>query len=156
MAKLENDKILLTQEGYNELKAEYNELVNKKRPDIVTKIQTARSLGDLSENESYHQAKHEQSFIEGRIAELEEILERAQIIKKKDNGKVQVGSKVKVKVDSDEQEFILVDESEADLKNGKISHQSPIGQALLDKEVGDVIEVDAPMGKVRYKILAVG
>lgn len=155
MAKVDPDRILLTQEGYDELRAEYDALVKSERPKIVASVESARSLGDLSENESYHLARRKQGFIEGRISELREILENARIVKKKDNGRVQVGSRVKVKRDGEEQEFTLVDEREAGLRSDKISHQSPIGRALIGKKLGEIVEVDAPVGKVKYKILAV-
>ncbi|MBM4401991.1 MAG: transcription elongation factor GreA [Candidatus Cloacimonetes bacterium] len=150
-----NNEVFLTKQGLEELKKEYRELTQKKRPEILEKIQSARSLGDLSENAAYHQARREQSFIDGRILELEELLQNAKIVINQGNGIVQLGSKVKVKLDSDEQELILVSEVEADIANGKISHKSPIGQALLGKKQGDVVEVEAPVGKIRYTILNV-
>lgn len=150
-----NDQIFLTKEGLENLKKEYQDLTQRKRPAILAKIQEARLLGDLSENAAYHQARREQSFVEGRVNELEELLQKAQVINNEKNGIIQLGSKVKVRLDSDEQELVLVDEVEADIAVGKISHQSPIGQALLGKKVGDIIEVEAPVGKIRYAIISV-
>lgn len=150
-----DDQVFLTEEGLENLKKEYQDLTQKKRPEILAKIQEARLLGDLSENDAFHQARREQSFIEGRVSELEELLQKAQVVNNEKNGVIQLGSKVKVKLDSDEQELILVDEIEADIALGKISHQSPIGQALLGKKVGDVVEVEAPVGKIHYTIVSV-
>ena len=151
----QDEKVFLTSEGLEKLKKEYEELIQNKRPEILEEIQEARSLGDLSENAAYHQSRREQSFIEGRIAELEELLQKAKIVVVKKNGLVQLGSKVKVKLDSDEQELVLVGEAEADIAAGKISHKSPIGQALLGKTKGDIVEVEAPVGKIKYTILSV-
>lgn len=150
-----NNDVLLTREGLEKLKKEYDDLTKVKRPEIVAKIQEARSLGDLSENAAYHQARREQSFVEGRIAELEELLKNAKIIENEENGIIQLGSVVKVKLDSEEQELTLVGEAEADVTAGRISHKSPIGEALLGKKVGDVAEVEAPIGKIKYTILYV-
>lgn len=147
------NQVFLTNEGLENFKKEYQELIQIKRPDVVEKIEEARSLGDLSENAAYHQARREQSFVEGRIAELEEILQKAKVIESEKNGLVQLGSKIRVKLDSEEQELILVDEAEADLAFGKISHKSPMGKVLIGKKAGDIVEVDAPVGKIRYTIL---
>lgn len=150
-----NNDVLLTREGLEKLKKEYDDLTKVKRPEIVAKIQEARSLGDLSENAAYHQARREQSFVEGRIAELEELLKNAKIIENEENGIIQLGSVIRVKLDSEEQELTLVGEAEADVTAGRISHKSPIGEALLGKKVGDVAEVEAPIGKIKYTILYV-
>lgn len=154
--KMKGEKILLTKEGCEKLKEEYRVLVEERRHDIAEKIQSAREMGDLSENATYQSAKEEQAFVEGRIAELEELFRNSTVVtSKKIKGEVQIGSKVRVHIEGDEQTFWLVGSGEADPANGKISHESPIGQALLGKKVGDKIEVDAPMGKITYKILKV-
>lgn len=151
---MRKDQVFLTLQGLKELQHELKTLF-KKRPALIAKIDEARSLGDLSENEAYKAARREQSFLEGRIAELEDLLKRAQVVNKSQDGTVQIGSKVKVKIDSEEQEFVLVDESEANPAAGKLSHASPIGAALLGKKVGDQIEAEAPIGKVVYTILEI-
>ena len=150
------EKILLTKEGNNKLKEEYRELTEVRRHEIAEKIQDAREMGDLSENASYQTAKEEQAFIEGRIAELEEIFRNSTVVESNGgNGKVSIGSKVKVHIEGDEQTFWIVGSQEADPGSGKISHESPIGMALIGKEVGDEIEVEAPVGKIIYKVLKV-
>lgn len=155
MVMTQKQKILLTQQGLRELKKEYQQLICKKRPAVVKKIQTARSLGDLSENAAYQEARKEQSFIEGRILELEDILSRAEIVKIEKDGKIQIGSKVKLLGDNDLIRYLIVDENEADVSSGKISHTSPLGVALLGKRAGEKIEVDVPEGKVYYKVIEV-
>lgn len=148
-------KTYVTRQGLQELKTEYEELVNIKRSEIAAKIEKARSLGDLSENAAYHQVRREQSFVEGRIAELEQILKNAKIIKNQKNGVVGLGSKVKVKFDDAEEEFLIVGEAEANQHPGKISDTSPLGKALIGRKVGDEVEVDAPAGKIIYKIIEI-
>lgn len=151
---MNQNQVLLTPEGLDELKKELLGLETK-RPQLIKRLDEARSLGDLSENEAYKAARREQAFLDGRIIELKDLLKRAKLAPKNNGGKVGIGSKVKVKIDSEKQEFILVDESEANLANGKLSHSSPIGAALLGKKVGDQIEVKAPIGKVVYTILEI-
>ena len=152
---MQKNTIHLTPQGLADLQAEYRELTQVKRPTLLQQLDAARSMGDLSENEAYHQARREKELLDGRIEELEAILKRARIVKNNQNGVVQLGSRVKVKLDGEEQELIVVDENEVDVGAGKISHQSPIGQALLNKKKGDQIEVEAPIGKITYTILEV-
>lgn len=147
--------IYLTKEGLENLKAELEELIDVKRPEIALKIKEGRELGDLSENAVYESAKEEQAFIEGRIAELQEIIKNAVVSKNTEKDKVYVGAKVTVHIEGSEETFHIVGGPEADPLNGKISHESPIGQALLDKKVGDHIDVEAPVGKLTYTILKV-
>ena len=149
-------KMMLTKEGLNELKAEHEELVNTKRPVAVTRLSDARSLGDLSENSEYAAAKQDLSFIDGRILELEEIIHGAKLISgNHTKSLVDVGCKVILHVDGKKEEFMLVGEWEADPKEKKISHESPLGKALMGKKVGDRVEVEAPAGKILYKILGI-
>lgn len=149
-------KILLTKEGCGKLKEEYRYLVEERRHEIAEKIQSAREMGDLSENATYQTAKEEQAFVEGRIAELEEIFRNSTVVDSHGGkAEVQIGSKIKVHIEGTEQTFWLVGSGEADPANGRISHESPIGQALIGKKAGDEIEVDAPVGKIIYKILKV-
>lgn len=149
----EDLKIFVTREGLEKLKSEYQELIEVKRPEIAARIRDARDLGDLTENSEYKSAREEQAKIEGRISELEEIIKKAQIVKKvKDNKKVDIGCKVKVHLEGQDQEFQIVGATEANPVEGKISHESPLGQALLGKKVGEKVKVETPAGIVTYKI----
>lgn len=150
-------KVLLTREGLAELKKEYEELTLVKRPTVVARLAAARDLGDLTENSEYTAARQDLAFIDGRISELEEILHEAKLITKSSGvkGKVDVGCKVTLHVDGKKEVFTIVGEWEADPAEKKISHASPLGQALLGKKVGEKIEVEAPAGKVIYTILEI-
>lgn len=142
----------LTQDGVNELKAELESLVAK-RPDLAEAIRSARELGDLTENAEYQSARAEQEKTEDRISELENILLNVEIIKKpKGDSKVQLGSTVKLKGDSKTKQFQVVGTVEADPLNGKISDESPIGQALIGKKVGESVEIVTPAETATYKI----
>lgn len=155
-----DDKVtLVTKDGYKKLTEELEELKNVKRKEIAGRIKEAISYGDLSENSEYEEAKNEQAFVEGRILELEEKVKYAKIIddKKKKAGKtVQLGSTIKVqnrsKRSSKPQEFIIVGSTEADYES-KISNESPVGSALLEKNVGDRVKVHVPAGIIEYEIL---
>lgn len=149
-----NNNVQLTQEGYKALKKELESLVEK-RPSVVDRLSNARSQGDLSENNDYHNAKEELEFLDGRIAELEQVLASAKVVRQTNNHTVDIGNKVKVKVDGSENTFHIVGEWEANPKEQKISHTSPLGQALVGKKVGDTVEVEAPAGKVVYQILGI-
>ncbi len=148
-------KIFLTPEGLEKIKKEYQELTTKRRKEIAQRIQEARELGDLTENAEYDSAREEQASVEGRIAELEEMIKRAKVVKnnKKCPQEIEVGCKVRVHLEGEDTEFQIVGAPEADPVSGKISHESPLGQALLGKKIGEKIEVDAPVGKLIYKIL---
>ena len=153
-------KIYLTQDGLNELKKEYEELTKVKRPEVVVRVSDARNLGDLSENAEYVAAREELSFIDGRIDELEELLKQATLIhhdNSKKNGKklVALGSKVILTVSGKKEEFTVVGEWEADPTEKKISHESPLGKALLGRQNGETVEVEAPAGKIQYTVLSV-
>jgi transcription elongation factor GreA len=150
-----NIAIKLTLEGLQKLKNELAELEEVKRPSAVERLAQARSMGDLAENNDYIQAKEELGLIDGRIAELKEIISRAQVIQSCNHVAVDIGSHVTVKIDGRQQIFSIVGEWEADPIKQKISHQSPLGQALLGKKVGDEVEFDAPVGKVKYRIVSI-
>lgn len=138
------------------LKKEREELVETKRPKLVERLAFARSQGDLAENSDYTNAKDELEFLDGRIAELEHILKTATVVgKKRKVNEVAIGTKVTLKVNGKEHEYHVVGEWEADPVKKKISHESPLGQALVGKKVGEEVEVEAPVGKVIYKILAI-
>ena len=144
--------IEMTKEGLAKLQAELEELTTTRRAEVTEKIKNARSLGDLSENSLYDQARAEQSFVEGRIQELESILEQAKVIEGTADGEVGLGSTVIVHIDGDEEQFMIVGEPEADPANSKLSHTSPLGQALIGKKVGETVEVEAPVGMISYRI----
>lgn len=149
----------MTREGYQKLQEELERLLKVERPKNIKAIAEARSHGDLSENAEYHAAKERQSFIEGRIQELQAKLALAEIIdpSKISQSKVAFGAKVKVlDISADEEYFFtLVGTDEADVKNGKISISSPIGRALLGKEVGDTVVIKAPARTMEYEILEI-
>lgn len=152
-----NTKIQLTKKGQEELKSELSGLRDVKRPKLVDRLSNARSQGDLSENSDYQSAKEELEFLDGRIEELENVLKNAVVISEstKNGSGISVGTKVTVRVSGREVAFDIVGEWEADPMNKKISHDSPLGLALLGKNKGDKVEVEAPAGKVLYEILAV-
>lgn len=155
MTKSSVEKILLTKHGYDTLVEEYEELTQKRRPQVVEDIQKARELGDLSENGYYSAAREKQAFVEGRIKEIEDILKRVSIIEEDANTSniVGLGSKVKVEIQKQTVEYHIVGPTEVDSAKGKISHESPIGKALIGKKCGDVVKVTAPMGDLSYKIV---
>ncbi|OZB13623.1 MAG: transcription elongation factor GreA [Hyphomonas sp. 34-62-18] len=153
------ERIPMTAEGHAALQAELKVLKSVERPNIIAAISEARSHGDLSENAEYHAAKEKQSFIEGRISELDDKLARADVIdvSKLSGGKVRFGATVTIAdVDTEEEQtYKIVGEDEADVKQGKISVTSPIARALIGKEEGDEAEVAAPAGARAYEIVKV-
>ena len=144
----------LTIEGVDELKTELAELTAQRGP-IAERIKTAREFGDLSENAEYSSARQEQERVEGRIAEIEAILQNVEIIKKpRGDSKVQLGSFVKLQNGGGQaKEFRVVGTVEADPMHGKISDESPIGQALLGKKEGEEVEIKTPIETATYKIV---
>ncbi len=146
----------LTAEGIAELKAEHKELVAQRGP-VAERIKAAREFGDLAENAEYSSARQEQERAETRIGEIEHILQNVEVIKKpKGDSKVQLGSHVTLKANGKSKEFQVVGTVEADPLNGKISDESPIGQALLGKKVGDEVEIQTPAESATYKVAAIG
>lgn len=149
----DSSKIQFTKTGLAELQRELDELKNTKLPAAIDRVARARDFGDLSENAEYHAAKEELAFIEGRIEELEDLVKKASLIKESSsNDKVGVGCRVTVQVDGKEHTYDVVGEWEADPIKMKISHTSPLGQALMGKRKGEAVEFVAPAGKVIYKI----
>ncbi len=152
-------RIPMTPEGHQKLKEELDRLLKVERPKNIKDIAEARAHGDLSENAEYHAAREKQSFLQGRIEEIQAQLARADIIdtSKINQSKIGFGAKVKVKdIDADEEyEFILVGPNEADVKSGKISISSPVGRALIGKEPGDLAVVKAPARTIEYEILEI-
>jgi transcription elongation factor GreA len=148
-----NDKIQFTAEGLAEINAELAELKGAKLTAAIERVARARDFGDLSENAEYHAAKEELSFIEGRIEELEGIILRAEVVGGKNKkGTIDIGCKVTVTLSGKEHTYEIVGEWEADPLKKKISHTSPLGQALVGKKMGENVEFEAPAGKVVYKI----
>lgn len=150
-------KKYITLEGLEKLKKELNYLKQVKRKEIAERLKQAIAFGDLSENFAYHETKEAQGFLEGRILELEGIIRSAKIIKKqKQTDKAQVGSTVLlIDFNNEKQKFKITGPEEADILEGKISFESPLGQAILGKSEGDRIKIKAPEGEIQYKILKV-
>jgi len=145
----------ISQEGYKKLKKELAELKNIKRREVAERIQIAREQGDLSENGEYEEAKDEQAFIEGRILELEKKLKKAIIVKKRTNQyKIGIGSRVHLMLGEEKVQYEIVGSNEADPSIGKISNESPLGDALKGKKKDDQVEVIMPNGrKNKYKVV---
>ena len=149
-------KVMLTEEGYNKLVDKLNYLKSVRRIEIAERLKAAIALGDLSENSEYDDAKNEQALLEGEIQELEAKIRNSDIIKAGAGDVVQMGSTVTV-VDLEFAEdgpetFMLVGSTEADPDEGKISNESPLGQSLLGCKVGDIVDVHAPAGVIKYEI----
>jgi len=151
---MKEKKTLLTKEGLKELQDELDELINVKRPANLKAIKEARALGDLSENADYDAAKNDQAELEGRIKKIEKMLENYEIIEKSSNDVVGLGSTVNIKYidDDEEDEYKIVGSQEADPFMSKISNESPIAKALLNKKVGDIVEVESPNGVYKIEI----
>lgn len=154
------NEIYLTKAGYKQLDEELDYLIKVKRPEMAERVKLAREFGDLSENAEYDAAKDEQGMVESKIREIEATLKYAILIDDKEinNKTVSVGNKVKLlDIEYDEiMEFQIVGTAEANYSEGKISNQSLLGAALLNKSVGDIAEVKAPAGIGRYKIIKIG
>lgn len=152
--------IFVTKQGLEELKAELVDLEKTKRPQVLDRVSQARAMGDLSENSEYTAAREELSLIDGRIEELTDMLKRIEIIDEEKASKkknlVQLGSTVTVKINGKKEIFEVVGEWEADPGEKKISHESPLGKALIGKALNDKIEVEAPAGKILYHIVDIG
>ena len=152
-----NKEYLLTQERYEEMKAELAEMKTTRREELSARLRFAISQGDLSENADYHKAKEDQAFLEGKIKEYEEMLAGAKIIQKGNSkGVVDVGSTVTIQEGSyPEETYFVVGANKADPGNGRISNESPIGSALLGHKPGDKVIAQTPGGKMEFKILKV-
>jgi transcription elongation factor GreA len=147
----------LTPEGEEKLKAELEELKGPRREELSARLRSAIQMGDLSENADYHKAKEDQGFLEGRIQEIDAILRNSVIIEKtKSTGVVNIGSQVTIQEEGfDPEAYHLVGPTEADPRKGRISYESPIGRALMDKKVGDTAEDETPGGKIKFKIIKI-
>ena len=152
------NKVQLTREGFEKIQEELKELNDNKKPATIQRLSSARAMGDLSENSEYTAAKEELAFVEGRIREIDAILQDVEIVEnQKADSTVALGNKVAVQSnDRGKEDFYIVGEFEADPIQKKLSHASPIGRALLGKRIGDTVEVVVPAGKISYKILQIG
>ena len=155
----EQQEVILTQEGFDKLEEELNYLKTEKRTEIAERIKVARGFGDLSENSEYDEAKNAQSENEQQIAELEIKIRNAKVIDSSeiDTKTVQIGNTVKLYDEEFEEEieYTIVGSTEVNLAENKISNESPIGKALLGRKKGEVVDVDAPDGIIKFKILAI-
>ena len=155
----EKKEVLLTQEGYDKLEAELNYLKTEKRAEIADRIKVALGFGDLSENSEYDEAKTAQAENEGKIVELENKIRHAKIIDEKDidTKTVQIGNKVKLYDEEfkEEIEYTIVGSTEVNLAENRISNESPLGMALLGAKKNQIVEVAAPAGVMKYKVLAI-
>ena len=151
------DKELITKERKTELEAELKHLEGTERKEIIEALEFSKSLGDLSENAEYHQARESQGKLEDRVNEIKRILKNAEVVTHRKSDKVGIGSTVTIqkKGDKDKRTFIVVGEGEADMSAGKISYQSPLGGALYGKNKGDKASFDGPSGTIEYSILNV-
>lgn len=150
-------RVQMTPLGYRQLVDELKQLESTGLPEGIERVARAREFGDLSENAEYHSAREDLAALEGRIEELRDIITRVNVvdIKKSGEAEVGIGSLVSVTVNGSQQEFSIVGEWEADPTAKKISHESPLGKALIGKKVGDHVEVEAPAGKVTYVVKSV-
>jgi len=150
-------KIMITQEGLAKLKSELEELLSVRRREVAGKIKRAREMGGTENNAEYDDAKNEQAFVEGRILTLENIVKNAVVIESPAlPGVVELGNKVLIQnQDGKIEQFTIVGSAEANPVDGKISNESPVGQALLDRKVGDEVEVPTPAGMLKLAIIEV-
>jgi transcription elongation factor GreA len=154
-----SDQIYLTAEGAEKVKAELAELKGPQRTDLAQRLRSAIQMGDLSENADYHKAKEDQGFLEGGIKELEYLLHHAVVVDISDVSRdsVQVGTRITIQEEgeAEPETYLMVGASEADPRNGRISNESPIGQALFGKKVGEFAIAQTPVGQIRFKILKI-
>ena len=150
-------KELLTQENKEALEAELAELSGPKRREIISAVEYAKSLGDLSENAEYHAARDAQGKLEDRIQQIEYTLKYAEVVQKPADGSVAVGCSVVIQKvgESNTRTFVIVGSEETDMLSGKISYKSPLGQALTGKKVGQIVSVATPKGDIEYEVLSV-
>ena len=155
---MNEDKVYLTEEGLLEIEEELANLKDVRRPEVIKALKDARALGDLSENADYDAARDEQAQIEGRILELEKLLERVHIIEKVNTDEVSLGVTVKIDYiedDDDIEEYRIVGSKEADPSNNKISNESPLAKAIMGRKKGEICSVESPNGKYNVKILEI-
>lgn len=150
-------EVYLTEAGLEELKKELDDLKLVKRPEVINALKDARALGDLSENAEYDAARTEQAEVEGRISELEALIDNVIVIKEVSTDKVSLGNKVKIKYveDNETDIYSIVGSKEADPFENKISNESPIAQSIIGKKIGDVVTVESPNGKYNVEIMEI-
>ncbi len=146
---------IISKESFEKLKTELGVLETTKRREIAVRIQKAKDMGDLSENAEYTEAKDAQAFNEGRISDLKNSIKNSEVVETKLSGEIGLGSSVKVKFNEKEKEYTIVSFNEADPFEDKISNESPIGSALLNKKKGDIVMVSLPKGDTEFEILNV-
>lgn len=153
----EQQRTYVTQEFLEKMKQELNDLKTKKRAEVAQRLKEAIAQGDLSENSEYDDAKNEQSFVEGRILELESQIRTAVVIQSTYSNHVAMASRVLIRdiYSGEKQEVTIVGSTESNPFEGKISNDSPVGRALLGTKPGDIVEVDAPQGVMKYKVLEI-
>jgi transcription elongation factor GreA len=148
------DRIKITEEGLASLKEELHELITIRRPEIVATVARAREEGDLRENAGYDAAKHDQELIDRRIRELEQQIKSADVISfTGGTSHVQIGSTVTVEIDGDEETYTIVGAVEARPREGRISNESPYGRALLGRRVGETVDIQAPNGSLKARVV---
>jgi transcription elongation factor GreA len=145
----------LTREGLEKLKKELERLIKVERPEVIKRIKHAASHGDLKENAGYHAAREDQGFIESKISQLESTINQAEVIGDKKGDDVQLGSTVVLKTEDGEETFQIVDPDEADIVSGKISAKSSLGEALLGKKKGDLVQYETPGGARKCEIVRI-
>lgn len=147
----------LTPGGYEEIQRELSEIITVKRPEVIQRIRDARQMGDVNDNSDYEDAKHLQAMLDARVKELRAILSHASVVSRRSrNGLIGIGSRVTVEDldDGSQDEFLIVGPAESSPGEGKISHESCVGEALLNHKAGDVVTVETPGGRIRYKIVS--
>ena len=155
---MSEEKVLITVEGLEKIKAELDNLRSVDRPAILERLHAAKELSDTVDNADYEEARNEQAFVEGRILTLEKMLKNAEVmpIEKSRSSLIKFGSRVTVQnEDGEKKEYLIVGKAESDPREGKISNESPVGKALLGKRTGDTVEVQAPKGLIKLKIVSV-
>ena len=152
-------KVVLTLEGLKRLEKELEHLKTTRRREVAARIKDAKAFGDITDNSEYEDAKNEQAFVEGRIAQLEVMLRNAEVIDEDelDTDSVGLGTKVKIKdlTGGEILEYVIVGSAEANPANSRISNESPVGKAILGKPVGSIVDVHAPMGTIKFQILEI-
>ena len=154
---MNNKPTYLSKEGLQKLRAELEDMVSHKRPEVAQRIHDAKEHGDLSENAEYEDAKNEQAFVEGRIQTLEALIKNATLIDENHStDHVQIGSTVSVESDDGKETFTIVGSAEAAPREGRISNESPVGVALMGRKKGDRVTVQAPAGPIEYTLVRIG
>ncbi len=147
----------ITKQNKQSLEEELKELAGPRRRELITAVERAKALGDLSENAEYHSAREEQGKLEERIAQIEHVLKHAEVVDRPSDGTVNIGATVVIKKEGEEntRTFLIVGSEETDMLSGKISYKSPIGAALFGKKSGEMIQVNTPKGEIIYTIISV-